>query len=708
MDFIKNRTYLLLILAFVSAVSAVAQEDKQKDAAPAPARQKPATQAPATQGAPATQPQAPDRAASYYHAAMARLYEEMASSYGRAEYASKAIEEYRLAIAADPSSEYLSAALAELYSRTGRIRDAVLEAQEILQRDPDNLEAHRLLGRIYLRSLGDSQGQSSEVQSQEVLKLAIAQYEALTRLEPKNPDNHLMLGGLYIINRELPKAETELKTALQADPNSEEVVTQLARLYNEEGNSKLAIETLNAVPESARTSKMYSTLGATYEAQKDYKNAVAAFQRALSLDKDNLEAMRGLAQNLANDNQMEAALTAYKAFTAADPQDGQALVEMSRIYQHMGKFDQALDTLKKAEAAGAQDSLEVPFEECIVLEAEGKFDEAASLLQKLISRTTTPDGNYSSGERHNRALFMERLGEIYKETGRPLLAVDNFRKMTDLGGDEASRGYQAIVDVYRDQKQWSEASRTAQEAVQKFPEDKSLKMTLALQLADDGKPEEGLKLAKSTLKGDKSDRESYVTLSQIYIKMKRWKDAEDALNESDKLANRPEEKAYVQYYQGMFYERQKKYDQAEQAFRQILQQDPNNPPTLNYLGYMLADHNMRLEEAFNMIKHAVELDPQNSAYLDSLGWVYFKLGNYDMAEDNLRRAAEKTPYDATIQDHLGELYAKTGKLKLAATHWERALTEWNRSIASDVDQQDVSRVQKKLETTKVKIAQQKQ
>jgi tetratricopeptide (TPR) repeat protein len=108
-----------------------------------------------------------------------------------------------------------------------------------------------------------------------------------------------------------------------------------------------------------------------------------------------------------------------------------------------------------------------------------------------------------------------------------------------------------------------------------------------------------------------------------------------------------------------------------------------------------------------MIKRAVELEPQNGAYLDSLGWVYFKLANYDQAEDYLRRAAEKTPNDATIQDHLGELYAKTGKLKLAAMHWERALDEWNKSIASDVDQQDVARVQKKLESTKVKLAQQK-
>ncbi|MGH9569558.1 MAG: tetratricopeptide repeat protein, partial [Candidatus Angelobacter sp.] len=132
----------------------------------------------------------------------------------------------------------------------------------------------------------------------------------------------------------------------------------------------------------------------------------------------------------------------------------------------------------------------------------------------------------------------------------------------------------------------------------------------------------------------------------------------------------------------------------------------NNSMTLNYLGYMLADRNTHLEEALNLIKRAVDLDPQNGAYLDSLGWVYFRLGNYDQAEENLRRASEKTPNDATVQDHLGELYAKTGKLKMAAVHWERALTEWNRSVPADVDQQDVARVQKKLESTKVKIAQQ--
>jgi len=127
---------------------------------------------------------------------------------------------------------------------------------------------------------------------------------------------------------------------------------------------------------------------------------------------------------------------------------------------------------------------------------------------------------------------------------------------------------------------------------------------------------------------------------------------------------------------------------------------------LNYLGYMLADRGVRLQEALGYIKRAVELEPQNGAYLDSLGWAYFKLGDYNSAEDNLRHASERMGTDPTVQDHLAELYAKTGRLQLAAFHWERAIVEWNKSIPADVDQTDFQRVQKKLESARVKLAKQ--
>jgi tetratricopeptide (TPR) repeat protein len=102
----------------------------------------------------------------------------------------------------------------------------------------------------------------------------------------------------------------------------------------------------------------------------------------------------------------------------------------------------------------------------------------------------------------------------------------------------------------------------------------------------------------------------------------------------------------------------------------------------------------------------VDLDPQNGAYLDSLGWAQFKLGNYESSEEFLRKAEVRNSTDPTIQDHLAELYAKTGKLKQAVAHWERAMAEWNRTVSADVDPADVARVQKKLESTRVKVAKQ--
>src|SRR6516162_716256 len=234
-----------------------------------------------TKPAPSTVPAATrrvDKAAAYYHYALAHMYEEQVAVYGRSELANKAIEEYRTAIDADPSSEYLTSGLAELYAKTGRIRDAVLEAQDILKRDPNNLEAHKLLGRIYLRSLGDMQ--TNTAGSGNVFKLAIEQYEQIIKIEPNNVDDHLLLGRLYRLDNELQKAEAEFKTAVQLQPDSEEAVTTLAYLYNEEGDTTRAVQVLGAVPDASKSAKLYSALGYTYEQQKQYKQAIDAYRHA--------------------------------------------------------------------------------------------------------------------------------------------------------------------------------------------------------------------------------------------------------------------------------------------------------------------------------------------------------------------------------------------------------------------------------------------
>ena len=647
----------------------------------------------------------PDRAAAYYHFALAHMYEEQVATYGRSELANKAIEEYRAAIDADPTSAYLTSGLAELYAKTGRIRDAVVEAQEIIKKNPNNLEARRLLGRIYLRSLGDMQSGSG---SESILKLAIEQYEQIVRLQTDSMDDHLLLGRLYRLNNDLQKAENEFKIAVKLQPDSEEAVTTLAYLYNELGDTSRATQVLSSVPNTERSAKLYSALGYTYEQQKQFKQAVEAYRHAIELDRDNLDAIRGLAQNLLNDGQADAALEQYKVIADANPEDAQTYVRIAEIYRKQAKFDLALDNLKKAESM-VQDSLEIPYNIAAIYQAEGRYDEAIPIMKDLLKKSEKPDGKYSNGEKSNRAVFLERLGTIYRDQGNNQAAIATFREIVALGGDEdIERGYQQIIDTWREAKEWQKATDAAKEATQKLPTSRELKMVLASQQADMGDADKALKDVRAMVKGDSKstseDRQVYVTLAQMNTRLRRFSDAEQALDKAEALSTKPEDKEYIWFLRGSTFEREKKYAEAEEQFKKVLASDPEHASALNYLGYMLADQNMKLEEALAYIKKAVDLDPANGAYLDSLGWAYFRLGKYEQAEDNLLKASQKINTDPTVLDHLGDLYQKTGRLKLAATNWERALNEWNRTIAAEVDPADTARVQKKLDSAKMKLA----
>jgi tetratricopeptide (TPR) repeat protein len=642
-----------------------------------------------------------DRAAAYYHYTLAHMYEEQVTVYGRSELANRAMEEYRLAIEADPSSEFLTSGLAELYVKTGRIRDAVLQAQDILKRDPNNLEAHKLLGRIYLRSLGDMPGGGNG--SDNVLKLAIEQYEQIVKIEPDKVDDHLLLGRLYRLNNDLQKAENELKIAVKLDPDSEEAVTTLSLLYSDEGDTTEALHVLSSVPDKGRSAKLYAALGATYEQRKDYKNAIDAYKHAIQLDRDNLDAIRGLAENLLNDGQIDAALDQYKVIADANPEDAQTYLRISEIYRRQGKYDEALDSLKKAEAM-VPDALEVPYNVAVVYQAQARYDEAEKILQDLLKKTEKADNNYSQADRNNRAIFIERLGMVYRDQENYPAAVEAFRKMIPLGDENARTGYQDVIDTYREAKQWPDATAAAKEAVQKLPGDRDLRMVLDSQLADTGDPEKPLADVRSMLKGAPEDREVYLRLSIMYTRLHRWSDAEEALSKAEQLSTKAEDKEYVYFLRGSTYEREKKYDAAEAEFRKVLAANPQSSATLNYLGYMNADRDVRLEESLGYIKLAVSLEPTNGAYLDSLGWAYFRLGKYDLAEENLTKASLRMGSDPTVQDHLGDLYQKTGRLKLAAAHWERAVEEWNKTIGSELDTDLFAATQKKLDAAKVRLA----
>jgi tetratricopeptide (TPR) repeat protein len=690
-------------LVAATSLSAQTQNTPAKPAQSAPASPSSASSDPKPGPASAAEP---DRGQSYYHSALAHIYEEEAISSGRPEYMRHAVEEYKTALSADPNSAELNDELADLYFRTGQVREAESTARGLLKTSPNDIDAHRLLGRLYLRQLSEAQNAvSSSSPTGNTLDQAIAEFQKIVSLDPKSVEDRMVLGQLYTVKHQNEKAEEQFKAAQDIDPDSEEVVLNLSRLYAENGDLAHAAKVIEAVPVSERTPKMEFTLGAVYDQSKRTKDAIEAYKRAADLDPEDAHNLGALAQALLNDNQLDEALKEYRQLADADPEDASTLVHISEILRRQGKYDEALATVKKA-VKKDPDSPEAGYNEGLLLDVLGRYDEAAQVYEHMVELTSHANGAYTADEKNNRAIFLERLGSVYHEQNKVNEAIAAYQKMIELGGDSAQRGYQNQVDVYRDAKMFDKAIEVSRKAVEADPKNRDLKLMLAGELVDQGKEDEGIAMARGMINNSADDREVWITLGLIYTRIHKWKDAEDALNKATPLTTKKEDTVYLLFLKGSLAERQKHFEPAEQYFHEALDVDPNNAAVLNYLGYMLADKGTRLPEALKMIRKAVELEPMNGAYLDSLGWTYFKLGQYELAEENLRQAVERDQSDPTVHDHLGDLYEKTGRIRLAAAQWELSLSEYSKSAPPDVEPVEVAKVQKKLETARVRLAKQ--
>ena len=124
---------------------------------------------------------------------------------------------------------------------------------------------------------------------------------------------------------------------------------------------------------------------------------------------------------------------------------------------------------------------------------------------------------------------------------------------------------------------------------------------------------------------------------------------------------------------GISYEQLEQDQLAEDRFKTALTKNPNDPFTLNYLGYWWADDGRNLEEAIKLIEQAVRLRPRSGYFVDSLGWVHYKLGNYDLAVAFLEKATILEPMDAVITGHLGDAYWEAGRYAEARFKWQYAL-----------------------------------
>jgi len=665
---------------------------------------------------PATPPQAeaPNRGQAYYHYSLAHLYVELAQAYNRQDYLTKAVEQYKLAMKFDPNSSHLNSELAELYFQTGRTSDAMDELEEVIKRSPEDVDARRLLGRIYVRSLGEpAQGNSQRRSQSETLKRAIAQFEKIAEVDPKDAESLLVLGRLYRLSSDYTKAEATLKKALALEPENEEVLVTLAELYSDLGDAKGAAELLEKLSTRNNNPRLLARLGESYEKSREHAKAADVYRRALERDPKNADYMKALGSNLMFADQLDEAIKVLESAVQADPQDPATFLRLGQAYRQKRDYDKALESLKKAQGL-APDSMEVTYNLALLNEVQGRPEEAARLLKKLLEDTAKPAGaEYTTREKANRSIFVERLGFLSRGQEKYAEAEQYFRQLVDLDADGAGRAYANIIDTLKQARDYKRAREEADAAVKKYPQDTLLKMARASLLADLGSVDEGVAALKSVLAAapEKSDnpgeskREIWTSLAQIYERGRRFTEAVDAAAEVEKLSSTKEQKEFAYFLRGSIFERQKKFDQAEVWFKKALEVNPDSAMTLNYLGYMWADKGMHLDEAVKMIARALEIDPQNGAYMDSLGWAYFRQGKMDLAEQYLVKATQRVGRDATIKDHLADVYFKTGRIREALREWQGSLNEYQKALPGENDPEEVAKVQKKLEDAKVRLAQ---
>jgi len=653
---------------------------------------------------PAASAQAPaaaksaDKSAAYYHYSLAHLYSELAgATQNRSDYVTKAVENYRLAMKEDPGVAFLSDELSDLYIQSGRLRDGVLEAEDALKQNPNDVNARRILGRIYTRMIGDSQqGRVDE----NMLKKAIEQYQKIAELSPKDTDTWLMLGRLQKIASNSVESEKAYKKVLEQEPENEDALTGLAMVYVDLGNNKAASDLLRRVAEKSPSLRTLTALAGAYEQMHDYPLAAETLKKTLEIAPGNIEIKRAYAEDLLRSDKLAEALQTYQEVVAEDPRDAQSYLRMSQIYRQQRDFAKAHEAAGKAKAIDPA-NMEVQYNEVNLLDAEGKTSQAIGLLQQML--TDSKKRSYQAPEKANRVMLLERLALLYRGNDQPKEAIETFRQEAEVDPDTGARTSANIIDTLRMAKDFKKATDEADAAVKKYPDDRLVRMVHASLLADLGKTNEAAAEMKKLLDG-KNDRETYVSLAQVYEKGKNFPEMAKALDAAEKLSDSKDDKEDIAFRRGAMYEREKKYDLAEQEFRKVLELNPSNASALNYLGYMLADRNLRLPEAQQMVSKALAADPANGAYLDSLGWVYYRMDKLQEAETYLLQAMERYAKDPTVHDHLGDVYFKEGRIRDAIKQWDASLKEWENAAPSESEPNEIAKVQKKLEDAKVRLA----
>jgi predicted Zn-dependent protease len=604
----------------------------------------------------------------------------MAHRFEDDENADAAIAAYRRAMTLDPGAASIVADLASLYMRLNRAADAIDAGERALEIDPANREAHRVLGTVYASmATTPAAARGPAAVRQENLNKGIQHLEQAIAGPVAQSDANVraMLARLYVTAQNYDKAIPMLTELVKQEPGWQDGAVMLVQAYTAAGRSADAVRWLEeAAPDNP---DLYGTLADFYSRQDRWAEAAVNYALALEADPRSTDLRLRYATSLLNAGKAEQILKARDVLRESltiRANDERALYLLAQAERQSGDFTASEQTARRMISLFRTSPRGyVALSE--TLEERQAYEAVIDALAPALS-------DFRAGANAAVALGMllPHLGFAYQQVGQAEKAVATFEEARKLSpGDPTIVSY--LIQAQISAKKFAEAAEVARVARQQHPDDLRLARLEAQALRQAGKTDEGIAILEALVQKHRDDPQAYIALAQVYSEASRGAQAIKTLQNGQ--ARLPSA-TILTFELGAVYDKQKRPSEAEAAFRQVIASDPEHAAALNYLGYMLAERGEKLDESVDLVKRALKIEPENGAYLDSLGWAYYKAGKLDLAEENLKRAADQLIRNSVIQDHYGDVLVKLGRLDDAIAAWTRALSGDGDSIErGDID-----------------------